>query len=129
MYKRQPYILHLLAGLPRRNEWVFASNTSATGCLTEPNNPHTRACKAAGLAGLTLQLAPPARLWPVPLWMLQAAGHLTRRSEVVQRLCSNLQVDISKAQKVLGWTPAISLSEGLHRPLPQAALEAFARRS
>ena len=49
-----PYILHLLATLPRRNEWVFPSNTSASGCLTEPNNPHTRACKAAGLEGLTL---------------------------------------------------------------------------
>ena len=49
-----PYLLHLLATLPRRNEWVFPSNTSATGCLTEPNNPHTRACKAAGLEGLTL---------------------------------------------------------------------------
>ena len=49
-----PYILHLLAALPRRNEWVFPSNTSASGCLTEPNNPHTRACKAAGLEGLTL---------------------------------------------------------------------------
>jgi len=49
-----PYMLHLLAALPRRNEWVFPSNTSATGCLTEPNNPHTRACKAAGLEGLTL---------------------------------------------------------------------------
>ena len=49
-----PYMLHLLAVLTRRNEWVFPSNTSATGCLTEPNNPHTRACKAAGLEGLTL---------------------------------------------------------------------------
>lgn len=49
-----PYMLHLLAALPRRNEWVFPSATSATGCLTEPNNPHTRACKAAGLEGLTL---------------------------------------------------------------------------
>lgn len=49
-----PYMLHLLAGLPRRNEWVFSSPTSATGCLTEPNNPHTRACTAAGLKGLTL---------------------------------------------------------------------------
>ncbi len=49
-----PYMLHLLAGLPRRNEWVFPSNTSATGCLTEPNNPHTRACTTAGLKGLTL---------------------------------------------------------------------------
>ena len=49
-----PYTLHLLATLPRHNEWVFPSNTSASGCLTEPNNPHTRACKAAGLEGLTL---------------------------------------------------------------------------
>jgi integrase len=38
-----PYMLHLLAALPRRNEWVFSSPTSASGCLTEPNNPHTRA--------------------------------------------------------------------------------------
>ena len=49
-----PYMLHLLAALPRRNEWVFPSFTSASGCLTEPNNPHTRACKTAGLEGLTL---------------------------------------------------------------------------
>ena len=49
-----PYMLHLLAALPRRNGWIFSSPTSATGCLTEPNNPHTRACKAAGLEGLTL---------------------------------------------------------------------------
>ena len=49
-----PYMLHLLATLPRRNEWVFPSTTSASGCLTEPNNPHTRACKAVGLEGLTL---------------------------------------------------------------------------
>ena len=49
-----PYVLHLLSALPRRNEWVFSSPTSATGCLTEPNTPHTRACTAAGLDGLTL---------------------------------------------------------------------------
>ena len=49
-----PYVLHLLAALPRRNEWVFSSPTSATGCLSEPNTPHTRACVAAGLGGLTL---------------------------------------------------------------------------
>ena len=49
-----PYMLHLLAALPRRNEWVFYSPTSASGCLTEPNTPHTRACRAGGLEGLTL---------------------------------------------------------------------------
>lgn len=49
-----PYVLHLLATLPRRNEYVFSSATSASGCMSEPNNPHTRACTAAGLQGLTL---------------------------------------------------------------------------
>ena len=49
-----PYILHLLSALPRRNEWIFSSPTSSTGCLTEPNTPHTRACRTAGLEGLTL---------------------------------------------------------------------------
>lgn len=49
-----PYVAQLLASLPRRNEWVFSSATSASGCLSEPNTPHGRACKAAGLDGLTL---------------------------------------------------------------------------
>ena len=49
-----PYVWHLMAPLPRRNEWVFSSPTSATGCLTEPNAPHTRACRTVGLDGLTL---------------------------------------------------------------------------
>jgi integrase len=49
-----PYVAHLMANLPRRNKWIFSSATSASGCLTEPNTPHTRACKAAGLEGMTL---------------------------------------------------------------------------
>ncbi len=49
-----PYMLHLLATLPRRNEWVFSSPTSESGHLSEPNNPHTRACAVAGVDGLTL---------------------------------------------------------------------------
>ena len=49
-----PYVAHLLSALPRRNEWVFSSPTSATGHLTEPNHPHTEACAVAGITGLTL---------------------------------------------------------------------------
>ena len=61
-----PYVWHLLAALPRRtvkdkrtgkqisNPWIFSSPTSAAGYLTEPTTPHTRACKTAGLDGLTL---------------------------------------------------------------------------
>lgn len=49
-----PYVEHIISALPRRNEWIFSSPTSASGCLTEPNTPHTRACKAVALDGLTL---------------------------------------------------------------------------
>ena len=44
-----PYVSHLLAALPRRNEWVFSSPTSASGRLAEPSIAHRQACAAAGL--------------------------------------------------------------------------------
>jgi integrase len=49
-----PGILNLISAIPRRNEWVFSSPTSKTGRLTTPNTLHSRACKTAGLDGLTL---------------------------------------------------------------------------
>ena len=44
-----PFVAHLLAVLPRRNEWVFSSPASASGRLTEPSIAHRQACTAAGL--------------------------------------------------------------------------------
>lgn len=44
-----PYVAQLLATLPKRNEWVFSSPTSASGRLTEPSIAHRTACAAAGL--------------------------------------------------------------------------------
>ena len=49
-----PYVAHLLYTLPKRNEWVFSSFTSANGQLAEPTPGHKRALTAAGLPGLTL---------------------------------------------------------------------------
>ena len=54
-----PYVHHLLANLPRRNGWVFASNRAALdrpdgAPLTEPNHAHDRVCTVAGIDGLTL---------------------------------------------------------------------------
>jgi integrase len=49
-----PYVLNLICNLPRKNEWVFYSSTSQKGRLSTPNTPHSRACKSAGLDGLTL---------------------------------------------------------------------------
>lgn len=49
-----PYVAYLLAALPRRNEWVFSSPTSANGQIAEPTPAHKRALLNAGLPDLTL---------------------------------------------------------------------------
>ena len=49
-----PYVAHLLAALPRRNEWVFSSPTSANGHIEEPRQAHKRALVAAGLPDLSI---------------------------------------------------------------------------
>ena len=49
-----PYVAHLLSTLPRSNEWVFSSPTSANGQLAEPTPAHKKALLNAGLPDLTL---------------------------------------------------------------------------
>jgi UDP-glucose 4-epimerase len=56
-----------------------------------------------------------ARLWPVPVWMLRAGAALLGRSAAVQRLCGNLQVDISRTQTLLDWTPPVPAETGFRR--------------
>ena len=44
-----PYVSHLMASLPHRNEWVFSSTAAASGHLVEPRIAHDKACAVAGL--------------------------------------------------------------------------------
>ncbi|MGK8176599.1 NAD-dependent epimerase/dehydratase family protein [Aeromonas dhakensis] len=55
------------------------------------------------------------RLLPVPMSWLRLAGKLTGKQAVIERLCGNLQVDISHTKTTLGWQPPISLEEGIKR--------------
>jgi UDP-glucose 4-epimerase len=59
----------------------------------------------------------PARLVPVPVRVLQAGASLMGKEKAVQRLCGNLQVDISKARILLGWVPPVTVEEGLKRAI------------
>lgn len=59
----------------------------------------------------------PARLLSVPVWALELAGRLVGKEAVVQRLCGNLQIDSSKARELLGWTPKVSVQEGLRKAM------------
>lgn len=60
-------------------------------------------------------LGRPAWLIPVPTAVLMAGATLLGKREVAARLCGSLQVNITKARKVLGWTPPVSVDEGLRR--------------
>lgn len=46
------YVAHLLAALPRRNQWVFSG--ARADVVAAPNELHTRACGVAGIEGLSL---------------------------------------------------------------------------
>ncbi|EPL04244.1 putative UDP-glucose 4-epimerase [Pseudomonas sp. CF161] len=58
-------------------------------------------------------LGSPARLLPVPSWMLETGATLLGRKAFSQRLCGSLQVDISKTRELLGWTPPLSVDAAL----------------
>ena len=53
------------------------------------------------------------RLIPVPMSWLKLAGKITGKQSIIDRLCSSLQVDISHTKQVLGWTPPITVEEGI----------------
>ncbi|KAI2694269.1 SDR family oxidoreductase [Pseudomonas sp. TNT3] len=57
----------------------------------------------------------PARLLPVPDWLLKGTAALLGKKALSQRLCGSLQVDISKAQSLLGWHPVLTLDKALRK--------------
>lgn len=54
-------------------------------------------------------------LIPVPMSWLKLAGKLTGKQAVIDRLCGNLQVDITHTKETLGWKPPITVEEGIKR--------------
>ena len=52
-------------------------------------------------------------LYPVPMFLLRFFAWLFRKESSYIRLCGSLVVDSSAATRELGWTPPISLDDGL----------------
>ncbi|NEH52775.1 NAD-dependent dehydratase, partial [Rhizobium leguminosarum] len=48
-----------------------------------------------------------------PPALLRMGARVTGEEAVYQRLCGSLQVDISHARGVLGWSPLVTPREGL----------------
>ncbi len=53
------------------------------------------------------------------MFLLRIAGRLFGKEPVIQRLCDTLQVDIGKTQRLLGWTPPLSVDAALWKTAQQ----------
>ena len=60
-------------------------------------------------------LGRPARLLPVPAWMISLAATLVGKRDMSMRLLGSLQVDITKTRDLLGWAPPVSVDEALQK--------------
>lgn len=58
-------------------------------------------------------LGKPARLLPVPAFMLRWGASLLGKRALSQRLCGSLQVDIEKTRRLLGWHPPVDVDTAL----------------
>jgi len=67
------------------------------------------------LRGVACAMGKPARLIPVPSLILMFGLTCLGKNALAQRALGSLQLDISKARKLLGWMPPISVEEGLRR--------------
>jgi nucleoside-diphosphate-sugar epimerase len=56
-----------------------------------------------------------AFLLPVPATVLELGASLLGKRAVAQRLCGSLQVDIEKTRRLLGWSPPLTLDQGLKK--------------
>ena len=57
----------------------------------------------------------PARLFYLPTGLLRLGAAVVRSPSIYQRLCGSLQLDIAKTRQLLGWSPSVSIDEGLRR--------------
>lgn len=55
------------------------------------------------------------RLIPMPVRLITVGAKIVGRPDIAQRLCGSLHVDISKTKALLGWSPPVSVDEGLRR--------------
>ena len=65
------------------------------------------------LTAMAAALGKTPRLLKLPVSLLMLGAKLVGKQAIAQRLCGSLQVDSSKAHKLLGWQPPVSVQEAL----------------
>lgn len=56
-------------------------------------------------------------MFNVPMWCFKIILNLLGKKRLINRLSGSLQVDIVKTQKLLGWSPHVSVRDGLRKTI------------
>lgn len=65
------------------------------------------------IRGLAQAMCKSPRLFACPTALLFFAAKAVGKADAMDRLCGNLQVNIGKAETLLGWIPPVSVEDGL----------------
>ena len=65
------------------------------------------------LQGCAEALGVKSRLLPIPQLLVQICAIMLGKRALAQRLCGNLQVDITKTRELLDWEPCFTVAQGL----------------
>ena len=67
------------------------------------------------LRGLGDAMGRSARLLPIPVAFMALGAGLLGKKGLVNKICGDLQVDITKARDLLGWNPPLTVAQGLQK--------------
>lgn len=92
-------------------------------CVTHPKAKNEIFCIADGLDvsirqftdGIAKGLNKPLVQIPIPMFAFKLLGKITGKADMLDQLVGDLQVDSSKARKLLNWTPPFTMVETLRK--------------
>lgn len=112
-----------LGAIHNKRSFVYIDNLVSIilKCIDHPAAPNQVFLVSDGsdlsttelLRGCASALGVKSRLMPISQKLIEVFATLVGKENVAQRLCGNLQVDITKARTLLDWTPPITVEDGL----------------
>lgn len=108
-----------------RRSFVFIDNlvSMIIACINNPNaanqiflvSDDEDISTTKLLEGMTFALGRRSKLIKVPVNFVALGAKLIGRPDIYQRLLGSLQVDIKKTKDLLGWSPPVTVDEGLRK--------------
>ena len=112
-----------LGAINNKRSFVYVGNLVSliVRCIDLPNAANQTFLVSDGfdlsttelLRACATALGVKSKLIPVPKKLIEMAAAILGKQDVAQRLCGNLQVDITKTRTLLDWAPPFTVEEGL----------------